>query len=122
MEKSAESHWTETVHMFKDCYPNLSDIESPCDKNETDVRVETESISPTNLGNSEESRTNFEDTLNSQDQDMQDEDIVQEQIQEQMGPENEINICKFYIEKCCKHGFRGNNSNYPHPATCKKIC
>ena len=38
-EKLAESHWTETVHLFKDCYPNLIDIENPLDKNETDVRV-----------------------------------------------------------------------------------
>ena len=36
-EKSAESHWTETVHLFKDCYPNLIDIENPLNKNETDV-------------------------------------------------------------------------------------
>ena len=99
MEKSAESHWTETVHLFKDCYPNLIDIENHLDQNETDVRVETESISPTNLG-IEESRQNFEDTLSTQDQ-----DIMQEQIQERMEPENEINICKFYIKKCCKHGF-----------------
>ena len=44
-EKSEESHWIDTVHLFKDCYPNLTDIEIPLDKNETDVRVETESIS-----------------------------------------------------------------------------
>ena len=43
-EKPSESHWTETVHLFKDCYPNLTDIENPPDKNETDIRVETESI------------------------------------------------------------------------------
>ena len=72
MEKLAESHWTETVHMFKFCYPNLIDIENPLDKNETDVWVETESILPTNLGNSEESKQNFEDTSCTQDQDMQD--------------------------------------------------
>ena len=35
-----------------------------------------------------------------------------------MEPENEINICKFYIKKCCKHGLRGNNCNCPHPAPC----
>ena len=85
------------------------------DKNETDVWVETESISPRNLSNSEESRHNFEDTSSTQDQ-----DIVQEQIQERKEPENEINICKFYIKKCCKHGLRGNNCNYPHPAPCRK--
>ena len=45
-------HWTETVHLFKDCYPNRIDIENPLDKNETDVRVEKESISPTNHSNS----------------------------------------------------------------------
>ena len=73
--------------------PNLIDIENPLDKNETDVRVEAESISLTILSNSEESRQNFEDTSSTQDQDMQDQDIVQEQIQEQMEPENEINIC-----------------------------
>ena len=114
-EKSAESHWTETVHLFKDCYPNLIDVENPLDKNETDVRVETERISPTNLSNSEESMQNFKDTSSTQEQ-----DIVQDQIQERMEPENEINICKFYIKKCCRHGLRGNNCNYPHPAPCKK--
>ena len=36
-EKSAESHWTDTVHLFKECYPNLTDVENPLDKNETDV-------------------------------------------------------------------------------------
>ena len=120
-EKSAESHWTETVHLFNDCYPNLIDIENPLDKNKTDMRVETESISPTNLSNSEESMQNFENTSSTQEQDMQDQDIVQEQIQERMKPENEINICKFNIKKCCRHGLRGNNCNYPHPAPCKKI-
>ena len=33
-----------------------------------------------------------------QEQDMQDQDIMQEKIQERMEPENEINICKFYIK------------------------
>ena len=37
-----------------------------------------------------------------------------------MEPENEISICKFYIKKCCKHGLRAKNCNYPHPAQCKK--
>ena len=37
-----------------------------------------------------------------------------------MEPGNEINICKFYIKKCCKHRLRGNNWNYPHHAPCKK--
>ena len=70
---------------------------------------------------------NFEDPPNNQDQDIvQDQDILQdqvsmqEQMQEQIQPENEINICKFYIKKCCKHGLRCNNCNYPHPAPCKK--
>ena len=51
---------------------------------------------------------------------MQDQDIGQEQIQVRTEPENDINICKFYIKKCGKHGLRGNNCNYPHPAPCKK--
>ena len=38
-----------------------------------------------------------------------------------MEPENEINFCKFYIKKRCKHGLGGSNCNYPHPAPCKKI-
>ena len=75
--KSAESHWTQTVHLFKDCYPNLIDIENPLDKNKTNVQVETESTSPTNLVNSEESGQHFEDTSSTQGQDMQDQDIVQ---------------------------------------------
>ena len=43
MEKSAESHWTDTVHLFKDCYPILIDKKTPFDKIETDVQVGTES-------------------------------------------------------------------------------
>ena len=62
------------------------------------MRVGTESISPTNLTNSEE-RQNFEDTSSTQDQDKQDQDIMQGQIKERMEPENEKNICKFYIKK-----------------------
>ena len=96
--KSAESHRTETVLQFKDCYPNLNDIENPPGKNETDMRVETESISHTSRESREASRQNIEDSPNTQDQ-----DIVQEQIQERMEPKNEINISKFYIKKCCKH-------------------
>ena len=93
MEKSAKSHWTDTVHLFKDCYPNLTDVENPLDKNETDVRVETESISQTSRKSAEASRQNFEDPPNNQDQDfVQDQDIMQEQIQERIQPENEINI------------------------------
>ena len=37
-----------------------------------------------------------------------------------MEPENKIDICKFYIKKCCKHGLGCNNCNYKHPAPCKK--
>ena len=55
-EKSAESHWTETVNLFKDCYPDLTDIENPPDKTETDMRVETESISQTRRESGEASR------------------------------------------------------------------
>ena len=120
-EKSEESHWTDTVHLFKDCYSNLTDVENVLDKNETDVRVETESISQTSRESAEASRQNFEYPPNNQDQDfVQDQDIMQEQTQERIQLENEINICKFYIKKCCKHGLRGNNYNYPHPAPCKK--
>ena len=57
------------------------------------MRVETESISQTSWENAEASRQNFEDSPNTQDQ-----DIVQEQIQGQMEPENEINIWKLYIK------------------------
>ena len=84
--------------------------------------AETESISQTSGESTEACRQNFEDPPNNQDQDIvQDQDSMQEQIQEQIQQENEISICKFYIKKCCKHGLRGNNCNYPHPALCKKI-
>ena len=79
LEKSGESHWTDTVHLFNDCYPNLTDVKNPLDKNETDVRVETESISQTSTESAEASRQNFEDPPNNQDQDIvQDQDIMQE--------------------------------------------
>ena len=66
---------------------SMSSFFSPKEKNETDVRVVTESISPTSRKNSEASRQNFEVALSTQDQ-----DIVHEQIQERMEPENEKNI------------------------------
>ena len=54
-------------------------IENPLEKNETDVRVETESISQTSRERAEASRQNFEDPPNNQDQDIvQDQDIMQE--------------------------------------------
>ena len=85
------------------------------------MRVETESILQTSRESVEASKQYFEDSPNTQDQDIvQDQDIGQEQIQQRIEPENEINISKFYIKKCCKHGLRGNNCNYPHPAPCKK--
>ena len=109
------------IGLFKACYPNLTDVENPLDKNETDVWGETESISQTRGESTEASRQNIEDPPNNQDQDIvQDQDGMQEQIQEQIQPENEINIFKFYIKKGCKHWLRGNNCNYPHPAPCKK--
>ena len=114
-KKLSESHWTETVHLFKDCYANLTDIENPTDKNETDMRVETESISQTSRESAEASRQNLEDSPNTKD-----EDSVQKQIQEWVEPENEINICKFYNKKFFKLGLRGNTCNYPHLAPCKK--
>ena len=55
-EKSAESNWADAVHLFKACYPNLTEVENPLDKNETDVRVETESISQTSGESTEASR------------------------------------------------------------------
>ena len=101
--------------------PNLTDVENPLDKNETDVRLETESISQPCRESAEASWQNFEDPPNNQDQDIvQDQDIMQEQTRERIQPENETNICKFYIKKCCKYGLRVNNCNYPHPAPCKK--
>ena len=50
--------------------PNLTNVENPLDKNETDVRVETESISQPSRESSEASRQNFEDPPNNQDQDI----------------------------------------------------
>ena len=67
---------------WKDCYPNLTDVENPLDKNETGVRVETESISQTSRESAEASRQHFWRPNNNQDQDIvQDQDIMQEQIQ-----------------------------------------
>ena len=74
---------TQKCRQFSQCYHNPTDIENPLAKNETDVRVETESISQTSRESAEASRENFEDSPNTQDQ-----DNVQEQIQERIEPEN----------------------------------
>ena len=104
------------MHLFKDCYSSFTDIENTLEQNETDVPVEAECIAPSRE-NSEASRHNLEAYSSTQ---YQDQYIGQEQIQKRMEQENEIKICKFCIKKCCKHGLRGNNSNYPHLAPCKK--
>ena len=69
-QKSTESNWTDTVHLFKACYPNLTDVENPLDKNETDILVESESISQTSGDSTKASRKNLEDPPNNQDQDI----------------------------------------------------
>ena len=56
-----------------------------------------------------------------QEQDMQDQDIVQEQIQDRMEHENEINICKLYIKKCCRHGLRDYYPQLSTPCSIQKI-
>ena len=90
-EKSAESHWTDTLHLFKDCYSGFADIENTPERNASDVPVEAECIAIRE--NSEASTQNLEDSSSTQDQQiMQDQDIGQEKIQKRMEPENEINI------------------------------
>ena len=45
-ENSVESHWTDTAHLIRDCYPNFTYIENPHYQNDTDVpakRSRTES-------------------------------------------------------------------------------
>ena len=62
--------WTDTVHVFKDCYSNVIDIENHIHKNDIEVWIETESYSPTSRENSEVSRQNFDDAESTQDQDI----------------------------------------------------
>ena len=39
-----EPHWTDTAHLFKDCYTNSINIENPHDLNDTDVPTEESRI------------------------------------------------------------------------------
>ena len=87
------------VQLFKDYYPILPTQKTLSTKNQTDVLVETENISPTSREYSGACRQNYEETSSTEDQNnMQDQDIVQEHIQERMEPENKINSCKLYIK------------------------
>ena len=43
-EKVAESHWTDTAHLFRDCYSNFTSVENPNDLNDTDVPIEKSRI------------------------------------------------------------------------------
>ena len=56
-EKFAEYHWTDTVHLFKDCYSSFADIENTLERNESNVPVEAECIE--SRENSEASRQNL---------------------------------------------------------------
>ena len=88
------------MHLLKDCYSSFADIENTLERNESDVPVEVECIA--SRENSEASRQNLEDAPSTQDQEiMEDQEQRQEPIQKRMEPENEINICKFCIKKCC---------------------
>ena len=39
-----EPHWTDTAHLFSDCYTNSINIENPHDLNDTDVPTEESRI------------------------------------------------------------------------------
>ena len=57
-ENSIGSHWADTAHLVRDCYANITYMESPHDQNDTDVPAE---------GSRTESHTqNKEETPNEQ--------------------------------------------------------
>ena len=41
-----EPHWTDTAHLFRDCYTNSINIENPHNLNDTDVPTEESRINP----------------------------------------------------------------------------
>ena len=43
-EQLVEPHWTDTAHLFRDCYTNSINIENPHDLNDTDVPTEESRI------------------------------------------------------------------------------
>ena len=43
-EQLVEPHWTDTAHMFRDCYNNSINIENPHDLNDTDLPTEESRI------------------------------------------------------------------------------
>ena len=43
-EQLVEPHWTDTAHLFSDCYNNGTNIENPHDLNDTDVPTEESRI------------------------------------------------------------------------------
>ena len=43
-EQLVEIHWTDTAHLFKDCFNNGTNIENRHDKNDTTVLTEKSTI------------------------------------------------------------------------------
>ena len=43
-ERFVEPHWTDTAHLFRDCYTNSINIKNPHDLNDTDVPTEESRI------------------------------------------------------------------------------
>ena len=63
-----EPHWTDTAHLFRDCYNNSINIENPHDLNDPDVpteesRIESQTVNTEDTPNevSEEERTQSND-------------------------------------------------------------
>ena len=48
-----EPHWTDTAHLFRDCYPNSFNIENPHDLKDTDVpsRIESQTVNTEEMPN-----------------------------------------------------------------------
>ena len=66
-EQFVEPHWTDTAHLYTDCYNNSINIENPQDPNDTDVpteeRIESQTVNTEEMPNehAEEERSQSND-------------------------------------------------------------
>ena len=133
-EQMVQPHWTDTAHLFRDCYINSINIENRHDLNDTDVpteesRIESQTLNTEGMPNNcaEEERSQSDDNEHQTNQ--VEQTSRETTIEATEEPQNEehrqrlrkINtVCNFYKKKACRHSMIGEECKFLHQAPCRK--
>ena len=134
-EQLVEPHWTDTAHLFRDCYINSINIENRYDLNDTEVPTEESRIESQTVY-TEEKPNKREEKERSQSDDNEHETHQAEptsrvaaratteepQNKEHRQRLRKINaVCNFYKKKACRLGMIGEECKFLHSPHAENI-